>query len=115
MIPFSEDTGQTTAVADPPKSELRQKEAEEQLLAEPAPSFERAPPLLELTTLFCTRFAAQRGISEGELVHIMTSALQITVSEVWPILRAWVEAGMLDVLSDPQWRARVYFARTPAS
>jgi hypothetical protein len=69
--------------------------------------------LVSLTTLLCSRFSAQRGISEGELVPIMTGELGVTAAKVWPILRAWLETGILDVLTDARWRSRVYFARTP--
>jgi hypothetical protein len=71
------------------------------------------PHLIPLTTLLCARFAAQRGISEGELVSILTRELGVHTSEVWPILRGWVEGGMLDVLSDARWRGRIYFGRLP--
>lgn len=66
-----------------------------------------------LTTLLCARFASQRGVSEGELVQVVMRELGIKMSETWAVLRAWVEAGMLDVLADARWRARTYFGRTP--
>lgn len=77
------------------------------------PLTESTTPLLELVTILCCRFSSQCGISEGDLLSIFTSTLSIKVWEVWPILRGWVEAGMLDALSDARWRARVYFARMP--
>lgn len=72
------------------------------------------PHLIPLMTLLCARFAAQRGISEGELVPILKrEVVGLHTSEVWPILRGWVESGMLDVLSDARWRGRIYFGRLP--
>ena len=70
-------------------------------------------PLHKLTTILSSQFAAQRGIPEGLLLPLMTSALALEVHRVWPVLRAWVEAGILDVLTDARWRSRTYFARTP--
>ena len=69
--------------------------------------------LLPLITILCARLAAQRGISEGELLPILEEELGLRVSEVWPILRGWVEGGMLEVLSDARWRGRTYFGRNP--
>jgi hypothetical protein len=113
-IPFTEDATQVTVAPELPNPELWQKDAEDRFFLTPGSPVKRAAPLVELTTLLCTRFAAQRGISEGELLQIMKSALGANVSEVWPILRGWVESGMLDVLADARWRARIYFARTPS-
>jgi hypothetical protein len=72
-----------------------------------------ATSLLRLMTSLCCRLPAQRGIPEGELVSLMTGEFRIEVPEIWPILRSWVEAGMLEVLTDARWRARMYFGRKP--
>lgn len=69
--------------------------------------------LVSLVSLLCSRFSAQKGISEGEMVQIMTGELGLTPNKVWPALRSWLECGMLDVLSDARWRARIYYARRP--
>jgi len=60
-------------------------------------------PLAPLITLFGARFSAQRGLSEGELVEIMKAELGVKPGKVWPVLRGWLEAGMLDVLTDARW------------
>jgi len=110
-IPLSDEYVLTTPVQQKPESRHR-----DQITRMPVSAVEyveEPAPLLQLTTLLCVRFAAQRGISEGTLVGIMASVLDLKVSEVWPILRGWIEGGMLDVLTDARWRARIYFARVP--
>jgi hypothetical protein len=77
----------------------------------PMPS--SSSPLVALTTLLCSRFSAQRGLSEGELVEILKGELGIKTAQVWPVLRGWLEGGMLDALTDARWRARIYFGRVP--
>jgi hypothetical protein len=77
------------------------------------PSSSEPEPLVPLITLLCSRFSAQRGVSEGELVEIMTGELGIKPAKVWPVFRGWLEGGMLDVLTDARWRARIYFGRVP--
>jgi hypothetical protein len=112
-VPFPEDAVCVLPLAVP--------EATRRISTRPAPdtnsatqsSDPEARSLVSLTTLLCSRFSAQRGISEGELVRIMTGELGVTVAKVWPVLRAWLEAGILDVLTDARWRARIYFARAP--
>lgn len=69
--------------------------------------------LVPLILLLSSRFSAQRGLSEGEIVEIMKGELGIKPSKVWPVLRGWLESGMLDVLTDARWRARIYFGREP--
>ena len=112
-IPLSEDIGPVIAAPEFPKRGPSLKDLGNQLLAMPGPPVDRTKPLLKLTTILCTRFVAQRGISEGELLQIVSSTLGLKVPEIWPILRGWIEAGTLDVLSDARWRARIYFARPP--
>jgi hypothetical protein len=77
------------------------------------PSNSAPEPLVPLITLLCSRFSAQRGLSEGEVVEIMKGELGIKPAKVWPVLRGWLENGMLDVLTDARWRARIYFGRVP--
>jgi hypothetical protein len=69
--------------------------------------------LVSLVSLLCSRFSAHKGISEAEMVHIMTAEFGLTPYKVWPVLRSWLECGMLDVLTDARWRARIYYARRP--
>ncbi len=69
--------------------------------------------LVPLINLLSSRFSAQRGLSEGELVEIMTGELGLEAAKIWPVLRGWLEGGMFDVLADARWRARVYFGRLP--
>lgn len=69
--------------------------------------------LVSLVSLLCSRFSAQKGIPEAEMVQIMTGELGLTPYKVWPVLRSWLECGILDVLTDARWRARIYFARQP--
>lgn len=71
------------------------------------------PHMVRLQTLLCARFAGQRGISEGELVSIFSKELGLRTFEIWPVLRGWVEGGLLEVLSDARWRGRTYFGRIP--
>jgi hypothetical protein len=65
--------------------------------------------VLELASISENR----RGIPENKIVELMSSRLKLTGSLRWNVLRAWVEAGYLDVLTDARWRSRVYFAIQP--
>jgi hypothetical protein len=65
--------------------------------------------VLELASISESR----RGIPESKLVELMQSRLKLSGPSLWSVLRAWVEAGHLDVLTDARWRARVYFAKVP--
>lgn len=67
----------------------------------------------DLTTVLSCQFAVKRGMAESSLVSMLTLYFGLPLSRVWPILRAWVEAGILDVLGDYRWRGRMYFARVP--
>ena len=69
--------------------------------------------LEELVLMLACRFEAQRGLAEITLVRAFESTLKISGAELWAVLRAWTEAGFLDVVSDARWRARVYFAHVP--
>jgi hypothetical protein len=110
LIPFS-DNPACTGVIEPNRSLMRTPP----VVKTHAPDL-KAPAkcsLTTLTTLLCARLTAQRGMSEGELVPVMAGQLGVKVSDMWPILRGWVEAGTLEVLTDPRWRARLYFGRRP--
>ncbi|MBB5319492.1 hypothetical protein RBB73_12870 [Tunturiibacter empetritectus] len=65
--------------------------------------------VLELASLLESR----RGIPEGKLIKLFESRLQISGPQVWAVIRSWVEAGYLEVLTDARWRARVYFGNVP--
>ena len=65
--------------------------------------------ILELASISENR----RGIPEHRIVELMSSRLKLAGSSRWNVLRAWVEAGYLDVLTDARWRSRVYFAKQP--
>jgi hypothetical protein len=64
-------------------------------------------------TKVAAALASQRGMSERELAISLTESFGIPWFAVWPILRAWVESGLLDCLVDLRWRARFYFGREP--
>ena len=57
--------------------------------------------------------ASQRGMSERELAISLTESFGVPWFAVWPILRAWVESGLLDCLVDLRWRARFILGREP--
>lgn len=57
---------------------------------------------------------ARKGIAESELVELLQKILRAEGGRgVWDVVRAWLEAGFLDVFSRRHWRGRVYFARRP--
>jgi hypothetical protein len=64
-------------------------------------------------TKVAAALASQRGMSESELAISLTESFGVPWFAVWPILRAWVESGLLDCLVDLRWRARFYFGREP--
>jgi hypothetical protein len=71
------------------------------------------PTLCAAITKVAAALVSQRGISEGELAVVLKETFEIPWADVWPLLRAWVEVGVLDCLIDLRWRARLYFAREP--
>lgn len=59
-------------------------------------------------TKVAASLASQRGMSEREIAISLTESFGVPWFAVWPILRAWVESGLLDCLVDLRWRARFY-------
>lgn len=56
----------------------------------------------------------RRGIPEKEFLDVCEGVgiLEPGVSR-WDVVRAWAEAGYIDVLINPRWRGRMYFPRSP--
>lgn len=58
--------------------------------------------------------ANRKGLGEGEVLDLLARLVGVDDGPpAWDVIRAWVEAGYLDVLSRRRWRGRVYFARRP--
>ncbi len=56
----------------------------------------------------------RQGLAEEEFVALGQAVGVLAPGEpIWSAIRAWVEAGYVDVLSNPRWRGRTYFARRP--
>lgn len=56
----------------------------------------------------------RKGLGEAEVLDLLDQVVGIGEGRLmWDVLRAWVEAGYLDVLTRRRWRGRVYFARRP--
>jgi hypothetical protein len=109
MIPFSENPDCATPFTS---NGARPAREPRNLIAESIPAVAH-PHLARLITLLCARFGSLRGLSEGELIPIFTKELGLRTVEVWPVLRGWVEGGLLEALSDARWRGRTYFGRIP--
>lgn len=56
----------------------------------------------------------RRGMSEKEFLDVCEGVgiLEPGISR-WDMVRAWAEAGYIDVLTNPRWRGRMYFPRHP--
>jgi hypothetical protein len=67
----------------------------------------------DLLTIIAAQSVSQSGIPEQSAAAIMIRTLGLSWGSVWPVLRAWVENGILDCLTDLRWRARLYLARPP--
>lgn len=80
-----------------------------------------APPIPEsqrtlsraLATILSCELSERRGITESSFVSLLTQNFGVELREVWSALRAFVEAGILDVMGDFRWRGRVYFGCPP--
>jgi hypothetical protein len=56
----------------------------------------------------------KQGVAEADFLRIMQAVGVLTPGvPTWDVVRAWVEAGYVDVLTNPRWRGRTYFARRP--
>jgi hypothetical protein len=57
---------------------------------------------------------SRKGMAEVELVEILGKTVpEVTGFAAWGMIRAWLEAGYFDCLTQRRWRGRVYFARRP--
>jgi hypothetical protein len=66
-----------------------------------------------LATILSCELSERRGVSEASLVSLLSQNFGIEFPKIWPILRAFVESGILDVMGDFRWRGRMYFACPP--
>jgi hypothetical protein len=79
------------------------------------------PPVLKsknrlpraLATILSCELSERRGITESSLASLLSQNFGIEFPEVWSVLRAFVDAGILDVMGDFRWRSRMYFACLP--
>lgn len=77
-------------------------------------SMDTAPVLGQLAEAIAAISLRRKGIGEPVLLDLIKRSFGASVEPgVWDAVRAWLEAGYLDVLSRRHWRGRVYFARRP--
>lgn len=66
-----------------------------------------------LTEILAALTLRRRNVRESDVLCWIELVLGVHGRLVWDILRAWVEAGCLEVLVNRRWRARTLFARGP--
>jgi hypothetical protein len=77
-------------------------------------SVEADPRTARLAEALAALSANRKGLVEAELLELFARVLGVADRLLtWDIVRAWIEAGYLDLLSRRAWRGRVYFARRP--
>lgn len=75
--------------------------------------FDESADLAALTDILAGISSRRAGIAEHELYSWFSKALGIGKGLIWDVIRAWVESGLFDQLTNRRWRNRTYFARRP--
>jgi hypothetical protein len=72
------------------------------------------PRVERLASILAARASTRAGIPWGEWCELVGGVLDIPVEETRAVMRAWEEAGCIDVASFARWRNLAVFARQPA-
>jgi hypothetical protein len=72
------------------------------------------PRVERLASILAARASARAGVDWGEWRELISCVLGIPREQTRGVMRAWEEAGCIDVASFARWRSLAVFARYPA-
>ena len=72
------------------------------------------PRVERLASILAARASTRAGVPWGEWSELVSGVLGVPRAHVRAVMRAWEEAGCVDVASFARWRSLAVFARPPA-